>query len=232
MNSTGELTNHRSDPGIIIFNSKKQVTYINPIMHSTFLSFVQEHNPANSKTHFKIPVEILEFCDELKGRQTCFAWNACQDAVYLKKCVIIRKTYFILRGFIISSKQKRSTSTNFLILLEKLAVRANVGLAQACTHYKLSSREAQIIRTLVMGLTNKEIASHLHITEATVKEHIRNIMRKVNATTRTGVLSKIFMTSDETMWGSEGNALNSLPLADYTDTDVSSTKKLSTLKSF
>ncbi|MCE7976493.1 MAG: DNA-binding response regulator, partial [Nitrospira sp. NTP1] len=42
------------------------------------------------------------------------------------------------------------------------------------------------------GWTNKEIANALNITEQTVKEHIKHIMRKTNSTTRTGVLVQIF----------------------------------------
>ena len=45
-------------------------------------------------------------------------------------------------------------------------------------------REVQILRLLGDGLTNKEIAAHLHISPATVKRHISNLLSKHGMTSR------------------------------------------------
>lgn len=50
---------------------------------------------------------------------------------------------------------------------------------------KLSDREAQILRCLTQGASNKLIARELGVAEATVKVHIKAILRKVKATNRT-----------------------------------------------
>lgn len=49
----------------------------------------------------------------------------------------------------------------------------------------LSPREAQILGCLVEGDSNKMIANRLGITEATVKVHLKGLLRKVNAANRT-----------------------------------------------
>lgn len=49
----------------------------------------------------------------------------------------------------------------------------------------LSQREAQIVRCLLNGDSNKIIANHLNITEATVKVHLKSLLRKINASNRT-----------------------------------------------
>lgn len=49
----------------------------------------------------------------------------------------------------------------------------------------LSGREAQIVSYLIGGLTNKAIAGSLDITEATVKMHLKSVLRKIVATNRT-----------------------------------------------
>ncbi len=49
----------------------------------------------------------------------------------------------------------------------------------------LSEREAQILQCLVNGSSNKMIARELNITEATVKVHIKGLLRKVRANNRT-----------------------------------------------
>ncbi|MFM2043199.1 MAG: hypothetical protein RLY86_1775 [Pseudomonadota bacterium] len=49
----------------------------------------------------------------------------------------------------------------------------------------LSRREMQILRHLVTGESNKSIAGSLNITEATVKVHLKTLLRKINASNRT-----------------------------------------------
>ena len=50
---------------------------------------------------------------------------------------------------------------------------------------KLSAREGSILRGLVHGAPNKVIAQQLHITEATVKVHVKAILRKIRVKNRT-----------------------------------------------
>jgi two-component system, NarL family, nitrate/nitrite response regulator NarL len=48
-----------------------------------------------------------------------------------------------------------------------------------------SRRETEILRHLVNGCSNKVIARQLGITEATVKVHLKGLLRKIRATNRT-----------------------------------------------
>jgi two-component system nitrate/nitrite response regulator NarL len=50
---------------------------------------------------------------------------------------------------------------------------------------RLTDREAQILRYLMQGSSNKMIARQLGLAEATVKLHIKSILRKVKAANRT-----------------------------------------------
>ena len=49
----------------------------------------------------------------------------------------------------------------------------------------LSDREREIVKLLVLGEANKEIASVLGITEQTVKSHVKNILAKLQVRDRT-----------------------------------------------
>jgi DNA-binding NarL/FixJ family response regulator len=49
----------------------------------------------------------------------------------------------------------------------------------------LSSREREVLRHLVDGMTNKEVANPLGITEATVKCHVSTILMRLNVSDRT-----------------------------------------------
>jgi two-component system nitrate/nitrite response regulator NarL len=52
-------------------------------------------------------------------------------------------------------------------------------------HPKLSAREAQILGCLREGAPNKVIARKFDITEATIKVHVKAILRKIGAANRT-----------------------------------------------
>jgi DNA-binding NarL/FixJ family response regulator len=54
-----------------------------------------------------------------------------------------------------------------------------------CSNTSLSSREREIVRLLVLGEANKEIANRLGITEQTVKSHVKNILAKLQVRDRT-----------------------------------------------
>jgi DNA-binding NarL/FixJ family response regulator len=49
---------------------------------------------------------------------------------------------------------------------------------------QLTSREKQIVDLIAQGLSNKEIAAHLHIATHTVKSHVHNILEKLTLSSR------------------------------------------------
>lgn len=61
----------------------------------------------------------------------------------------------------------------------------------AATHGEaLSERELEVLRVLAEGLPNREIASRLFVSEATVKTHVQHIMQKLNARSRTEAVAR------------------------------------------
>ena len=58
-------------------------------------------------------------------------------------------------------------------------------LADHVTDDALSEREIQVLRRVAMGSSNKLIASHVGVSVATVKSHVRNILSKLGANDRT-----------------------------------------------
>ncbi len=55
--------------------------------------------------------------------------------------------------------------------------------------WKLGERELEVLQLLAAGQRNRAIAAKLHISENTVKFHLRNIYRKVGATSRTEAIA-------------------------------------------
>ncbi len=64
-------------------------------------------------------------------------------------------------------------------------VTASEDLTSGLAIEELSPREREVLRILVEGGTNKEIAAALLIAGNTVKKHVQNIITKMGASDRT-----------------------------------------------
>ncbi len=72
-------------------------------------------------------------------------------------------------------------------LFERLAVVASAGLPQPAAEASLTARETQIAELIERGRSNKEIARSLSIALPTVKNHVHNVLRKLQVERRTDV---------------------------------------------
>jgi two-component system nitrate/nitrite response regulator NarL len=55
----------------------------------------------------------------------------------------------------------------------------------------LTAREREIADLLALGLTNKEIAARLYLGVSTVKNHVHNVLRKLDAPTRVEAVARM-----------------------------------------
>ena len=55
----------------------------------------------------------------------------------------------------------------------------------------MTNRQADVLRLLMQGAPNIDIASQLHIAPATVEDHVRNIAAKTDALNRSQVISRV-----------------------------------------
>ncbi|HMD32255.1 MAG TPA: response regulator transcription factor [Candidatus Acidoferrales bacterium] len=75
------------------------------------------------------------------------------------------------------------------VLFEYLSQQTH-SLPSSRTHSQLglTRREQQLVPLIVRGLSNKEIAARLNVSEQTVKNHVHRILHKVGADNRLGVV--------------------------------------------
>ena len=69
--------------------------------------------------------------------------------------------------------------------------RSSLPNLRAKGHMGLTRREQQLIPLIAQGYTNKEIASHLHLSEQTVKNHIHRILQRMGASDRLAVVEMV-----------------------------------------
>ena len=69
--------------------------------------------------------------------------------------------------------------------LSEIRHRLGTRLDPVADDVPLTKREYQVLRHLAYGLSNREIGRSLNISIETVKEHVQNILRKLDAADRT-----------------------------------------------
>lgn len=93
-----------------------------------------------------------------------------------------RASYFSFGGREIARDLRAISLLRFLLPFMDLVFRN--GSAEVAPTPPLSTREKDILSWAMYGKTNGAIADALHISERTVKFHVQNIMRKLNASNR------------------------------------------------
>jgi DNA-binding NarL/FixJ family response regulator len=71
-------------------------------------------------------------------------------------------------------------------VLSRLLDRANASPVPP-TEVRLTNRELEVLKLLMRGLSNREIADALTVEQATVKAHLGRLMRKAGVTNRTAL---------------------------------------------
>jgi DNA-binding NarL/FixJ family response regulator len=66
-----------------------------------------------------------------------------------------------------------------------------IPLQNSASKQDLTLRQQQLVTLVAKGLTNKEIASHLNLSEFTVRNHIHRILKQVDAGSRSEAVETI-----------------------------------------
>lgn len=79
------------------------------------------------------------------------------------------------------------------VYLNKRSLHDKKSIAKEINYHKIkeleiSNREYEVLKAISEGLSNKEIANRLYVTESTIKTHVSNLLIKLNAKRRTQAL--------------------------------------------
>jgi DNA-binding NarL/FixJ family response regulator len=91
------------------------------------------------------------------------------------------------------------------VLFQALASEANQQTAiaeRAGIRFELTQRQRQLMSLVAMGLSNKEIAANLNLSEFTVKNHIYRVMKQVDAQNRHEAVHLIRTGEADDQWQS------------------------------
>lgn len=98
-------------------------------------------------------------------------------------------TPYALRPFLLGHPGSGNFETHVLIMIERVIERHRVNVEKARREFHLTKREAEMVKLICEGFTNREIAENKFISQYTAKVPIKNIMKKMRAGSRNDVIS-------------------------------------------
>jgi two-component system NarL family response regulator len=99
---------------------------------------------------------------------------------------VVNAVRAVFRGEAVCPPQLCSTLFRFVAQIPK-----GMPLQNSASKPDLTLRQQQLVTLVAKGLTNKEIASHLNLSEFTVRNHIHRILKQVDAGSRSEAVETI-----------------------------------------
>ncbi len=183
------IAERRSIPGVMLFSGTGDVLFMNAEAEVLSRQIMATRCEAGAQE--VLPVEILDLCVSLRIVIENEDQKISEGQHELRRVAGDLHVPVLLRGFLLAPHSPDDDAC-MLVLMEKIGRERRIVPTQAKDHFRLTDREVEIVKYISEGWTNKEIAHHLDISEHTVKEHVRHLLKKTKSTTRTGILVQIF----------------------------------------
>lgn len=172
---------------LMVFTSSLKLLYMT--QEASALSEHINQERLGDKAKGLLPQEVMSLCGQLRSHLKI---KDSQQVVEMQGHCLLNgppRRALLIRGLGISDPSGLAQS-RILILMEGLE-NDLPSMELLMQRFQLTEREHVVLQELSKGLTNKEIGNTLGITEQTVKAHVKRLMQKMQATTRTGLLSCI-----------------------------------------
>jgi two-component system, NarL family, nitrate/nitrite response regulator NarL len=173
---TGLLQHTALEPALILIDAHQTTGRVLEVIRQTREHFLQARIVALAD---QFDLSFVRSGHEAGVNGFCSAANAPDVLIKSLELVMLGETllpFEVLRTFVGGASQNREPPLQGSIAEPKLSD------LKAC---KLSAREREILGCLTQGEPNKVIARKLDITEATIKVHVKAILRKIGAANRT-----------------------------------------------
>ncbi|WP_447979431.1 response regulator transcription factor [Candidatus Nitrospira bockiana] len=176
----------RGGPGILILSTDNKLLHMN----RRGWELIKQINEVQAvRAGGLLPNAVTEICSEIQNLLRAQLGSKDWEQLEVRRLSGDPKRPVLLRGFGLPGVDP-AQHARVLIVMELMGRREKVA-QQMKERFQLTDREQTVVQNLAKGLTNKEIAAQLGITEPTVKAHIKHIMEKTKCSTRTGIVAQV-----------------------------------------
>ncbi len=165
--------------GLVIFNRKGEIVYSNK-KANTFVN------------RFELPSEVTTICKRILDAVDGESLNELfPGEIYFVKRLDGSQSNWIFRFY----TQEKQNPLVYLVIVEE-TVSNKLDMNAIRQQFRLTRRETDILRRVLDGPSNIEIAEELYISEQTVKDHLSNIYMKIGVKNRGGLMRTLIYSSN------------------------------------
>lgn len=128
-------------------------------------------------------------CDLKRTGAKEMAANASSQGSPMQTLLASNETWYAMRPFWLDGEPSDKLRLLAVLFEEVNPSRFDLRLVQQRFH--LSPREFQVVQVLTIGMTDKQIASEIGVSPATVRGYMKVIRAKLGVSTRTAILQKL-----------------------------------------
>lgn len=193
MDSYSDIISKRSLSGVMIFNAGKELIYVNEEA-SRFLNALidtadDRSSPAEPAPAPRVPEDIIALCEDLTSHLT---GEKDEKKLCVYKSLLCGGEDFFLRAIPIRRISRDGEASHIMVTVERFSTRLTSDISKVGVKFGLTKREIDVLKGVARGMTNKAISSLLFISEYTVKDHLRSIMKKIDVNSRSLLICRIF----------------------------------------
>ena len=187
-------------PGIFVLGNRNELVFMNEEAQA-LLTFIRERDPSPesggrpffSRLHQVREKVLKQYL--LMGPERSELWGSGPTS--LDHLFTFRGISFSCRGTVLEGG---ASNSGLVLILVEAAERSenrpppsetSTGDEDDPGEFGLTRQEVAVARLITRGLTNKEIASELGISVHTIKGHLKQVMRKLEVTTRSAITTRM-----------------------------------------
>jgi DNA-binding CsgD family transcriptional regulator len=183
-----EIATKRVGPGVLFLTSSLQLIYQD--QHSLHLCAVINHAQGMKTARGLLPPAVLDVCSKAAQLMKTAKKSLHAQDLQVRQVVAHPDTPVLIWGIGLPDPNNPEHG-RILVLIEESRRNPKALLRAAQRRFMLTERDTEVLQHLLKGWTNKEIANAMDIGEQAVKEHIRKLMNKTHARTRSAILMAV-----------------------------------------
>ena len=191
MNDFLEIIRSRQAPGILVFDFNNRLLYSN----REILALIPEIPTIGAQQDGRKAViheEILGLCDSVRQSLTPGSHNQDQKtAMACTHMVDGVERLVSLRAFVIHGHNSSGDKGHIMVMAERVVENHERNFEKIKKDFNFSSRELEVLKLVCAGLSNRAIAEKLFISEHTIKDHLKNIMKKMEVSSRSAIMAAL-----------------------------------------
>ena len=176
-----KVLSSRITSGVLIIDSSASILYLNEEARSILATCIprsREFEEDSEAMNAAISALLQGHLRELSAGQPSCIYAPDSDSTYSLRALALEPQ---------QGQQEHCT----MILIEGVTLKRSFDINKVQEQFGLSKRETEVTLCLTKGMTNKEIAQALSISPETVNGYVKQVMKKLNTTTRSGIVGRV-----------------------------------------